>query len=80
MDRSSVTQAVAATMQCCGPPGAGTYENRDGEHTPHPHDHRRYCVADKCLAWRWVHKDWSTIGNANSTGYCGLGGPVDVAS
>lgn len=63
-----MTEDEARETRCCGPDHCGE------THSP---DMRRYCVASKCMAWRWetvtkagfVPHDIET-----DEGYCGLGG------
>ena len=48
-----VTESEAEGLQCCGPAGSGI-----------EHKGVRYCVASKCMAWRFA--GWSSMSQSNT--------------
>ena len=68
----------AQTKHCCGPEGCGEF-----------HGGYRWCIASKCMAWRWVSEGYLTpadeerikaglplgaVYTKRERGLCGLGG------
>lgn len=74
-----MTEDEAKKKRCCGPRGCGVESNSDDQ----PLEWLRYCVASKCMAWRWSYPpemaEYDKIATPNrvarlTAGYCGLGG------
>lgn len=56
-----LTETDAREMRCCGPDGCGQFRYPPIEGT---RSHERYCVASKCMAWRWVK---AMVSHGNTT-------------
>jgi hypothetical protein len=82
-----MTREDALKKRCCGPDGCG--QQIRAEHiypVAHPVSDQfnmplRFCVAEACMAWRWVEIPYwrDEPGHNERSGYCGLAGGLEHA-